>query len=267
MSTLIVDTESDGFKYEATRLHCIVSYDVHKVVYNISAGEGQEALIERGMEEGYPKVPYKLIPSLTKHIDILSHADKVVMHNGLGHDVPLIKRLYGVDLVNIEDTFIMSSLSRPDRVGPPNWVGKPKPHSIEAYAKRFNMSKIGHDDWSCFSWNMLDRCINDVMVGYKTWEYLKEEMRNWDWSKALMLEHSVARIQAQQEMNGVLFDKEGALALLSLIDKEVSEIDREVLSKLPKSVVQVGCTVSKPFKKDGTLRNFDIKGWQLNKTI
>ena len=243
---MITDTESDGFKYEATRLWCIVSYDPNTKLWYISSPEDMGELIKIN----YPEVQHDFL-SFKDHLELLKKADKVVMHNGLMHDAPLINKLYKVQLDNIEDTFIMSSLFNPDRMSPRGWVGKPKPHSIEAYASRFGMVKVGHDDWSCFSWNMLDRCINDVMVGYKTHQYLLNEVGSWDWKLSLQLEHTVAKLQAQQEMNGVLFDRDRALIIRDRLDKEIGEIEEAVLQGIPMKVKQVGVTITKPFLKDG----------------
>jgi hypothetical protein len=244
---LISDTESDGFKYEATRLWCIVSFDPDAKRWYISSPEDMRNLIK----VNYPHLHHDYI-SFTDHIALLGSSEKLVMHNGIMHDAPLIKKLYGKNLSNIEDTFIMSSLFNPDRMSPKGWVGQPKPHSIAAYAHRFGMVKVGHEDWSCFSWNMLDRCINDVMVGYKTHEYLLKEATQWDWKLSLKLEHAVAHLQAEQEMHGVLFDKERAIILRDQIDKELEMIEANVLDNIPKRVKQVGVTITKPFLKDGS---------------
>lgn len=260
---LISDTESDGFKYEATRLWCIVSYNPEIREWYISIpdelSEKEKKDIKHLIKINYPSLSFTLLPFIS-HITMMKDADKLVMHNGVMHDAPLIKKLYGVQLDNIEDTFIMSSLFNPDRASPKGWVGQPKPHSIAAYAHRFNMVKIGHEDWQRFSWNMLDRCINDVMVGYKTHEYLIRESGQWDWRLSLQIEHSVARLQAEQEMYGVLFDREKAMEIRDKIDRELQVIERRVLSGIPKRVRQVGVTISKPFLKNGEY-NKSVKDW------
>ena len=253
---LITDTESDGFKFEATRLWCIVSLCTDENLWYISIpDEANDTDVSKKIQESYPHIDFSFL-TLRDHVHKLKKSQKVAMHNGIMHDAPLINRLYGVDLTNIEDTFILSSLFNPDRNVPSGWVGKPKPHSIEAYAMRFGMVKVGHDDWTCFSWNMLDRCINDVMVGHKTLTYLEPERKAWDWDTAIRIEYSVARLQAKQEMHGFLFDSSKALELLEKIDSEVAEIDSIAAPQIPPKIVKVGEEVKKPFKKDGTYTKY-----------
>jgi len=185
-----------------------------------------------------------------EHLKLMSSAERIVFHNGLMHDFPLFKRMWPTwNYSSCDDTFVMSSLFNPDRPPP---LGSKKPHSIEAWGLRFGMRKPEHEDWSRFTALMLHRCIEDVKICERTYEALLIESKGWDWNKSLRLEYMMASIQAQQEMNGVLFDKEKAEGLLVQIDKEMEDIEREVTMKIPPVIKPMGATVSKPFKKDGT---------------
>lgn len=246
---LIGDSESNGLKSQASHLWMIVTFDIHTLEYILSL---REPLLQYDLDgiillTGVSN--YKLI-TIEEHLDLLSTADRVVFHNGLMHDFPLFKRLYHTWQYpkSVDDTFIMSSLFNPDREAPP---GSKKPHSIEAWGIRFGMKKVGYDQWDTFTALMLLRCIEDVKIGIKTYEALRIESKGWDWSRSLQLEYMMAKIQAQQEMNGVLFDTEKAYQILESIDKEVEEIDTVVIAQIPKRVVPVGAEVAKPFKKNG----------------
>lgn len=73
-----------------------------------------------------------------------------------------------------------------------------------------------------------------------------------DWSLALRLEHEVARIITQQEINGVLFDIEKAHKYVEELDNLCDEIYQEVKPHLSKEVHRHYKTpVNKPFLKSG----------------
>ena len=48
---------------------------------------------------------------------INKHADKIIMHNGIGFDAPVLNRLTGTKITigQIEDTLFMSQLYNPER--------------------------------------------------------------------------------------------------------------------------------------------------------
>ena len=84
----------------------------------------------------------------------------------LGYDLPLTK---------IVDTLVLSQLLLPELKVPEGWVGKPKPHSVEAWGMRFRKHKPEHEDWSRFSPEMLFRCEQDVLIQEMILDYLEKE--------------------------------------------------------------------------------------------
>ena len=104
-------------------------------------------------------------------------AHKVIMHNGIGFDLNLMKKVINYDCPynKIIDTLILSKLLNPDRKVPVGWVGKHKPHSIEAWGMRFGIPKPQHEQWDHYSEEMLHRCREDVKIGGKVFQYLMNE--------------------------------------------------------------------------------------------
>lgn len=237
---LIGDSESPGLKYESKRLWCIVHYAPEKDEWFISVPDGWE---ER----------CKIAEFIPKNISFLSYPenivkameyDKVIYHNGIMHDFALYKKLYP-PLPNLtqqaEDTFILSSLFNPDRSGG---------HSLEAWGEKLGIPKRKHEDWSCFSLDMLHRCIQDVKLGYAVYKELERERGSWNWDTSIRLEYAIARLQAQQEMNGVDFNKRDAIDLWIKIVKEIQQIDKKLLAELPKRIIDCK-PVNKPFLQSG----------------
>ena len=104
-------------------------------------------------------------------------AHRVIMHNGIGFDVKLMEKVldYSHPHTSIIDTLILSKLLNPDRKVPVGWLGKHKPHSIEAWGIRFGVPKPEHEQWDHYSEEMLHRCKEDVRIGGKVFQYLMDE--------------------------------------------------------------------------------------------
>ncbi len=230
MRTLVCDLEADGLRYEATRIWCIAAVDVDtEEVYQFGPDQ-----IEQGLK-------------------LLQQADKIVFHNGIMYDFRVIKKLYPWwTYKSTDDTFILSALFNPDRKDG---------HSIDAWGQRFGRPKPKHDDWSRFTPDMLHRCTEDAQIGLLTYRYLQQKRKEWDWELAIRLEYKIAEIQAQQEENGVYFNKRAAIDLWIKIVKELQAINKELLSRLPQRTVQVGSEVKKPFKKDGSYAVATVTWW------
>ena len=100
-------------------------------------------------------------------MDFMDTCDVCVMHNGVGYDWPLLRKLYGYEYQGKKiDTLLMSRLQQPERSRP---IGcNAGPHSIEAWGMRLGRSKPEHEDWSRFSKEMLHRCTEDVEIQHQT---------------------------------------------------------------------------------------------------
>jgi len=234
MTTLISDIECNGFYNEATIVWCIVSKDIDTghIYTSVHNGTGNMQMDE--------------------HLELLASAEKVVFHNGFGYDRPVLKKLHGLDLrVNqVEDTFVLSSLFYPDRQIP---KGCSKgAHSLQAWGIRFNLYKGDHTEFDKYSPAMLDYCVRDVEITEKVYERLLKDRREHDWEKAIKLEYLMASIQSEQEIHGVVFDHEKAYGLVEELTEEIVKIEEEVLPQIPSKPKQVGVTVAKPFKLDGS---------------
>ena len=217
---LVFDAEADDLFVGAKNVWCIVAIDVDT-------------------EELYQFRPHEIEQGLA----LLSSADQIIGHNICGYDVPLFGKLYsGWRHESLFDTFIVSSLVDPDR---------PDGHSLGSYGKLFGRAKPVHEDWSQYSEAMLHRCTEDVHINLMLYRKLMNDIKGWDWGRSLELEHAIALIQAQQELNGVGFDLKRARATYAKINKEILAIEKELLDGLPMRIKQHLTTVNKPFLKSG----------------
>lgn len=219
---LVFDLEANGFVYEATNLWCICAKD----------------LSTRESFQFYES-------SLLDGLDLLGSYDLLVGHNIMGYDIPLLQKLYpSFTYKGARDTLCMSKLFNPERL---------RGHSLESYGTQFGIEKPAHNDWTRFSQEMLHRCTEDVAINVMLYNYLVDKYcTNWQWLDPLLLEQEFSYYQTLQELEGVDINVELAYELVDRIDLEVAELDKVLLDRIPKKLVQVGATVSKPFKKDGT---------------
>ena len=234
MNTLIFDIEADGFLYEATTIWCMVGYCLEDGQYFIYHVDTEE-------EVCYP-TNTTYIDSIDKY-KVLFDNYRIIGHNILNYDLPLLSKLahYKYSLKDKEDTLVMSRLSFPDREG----------HKLEWWGEKFRFPKGNHKDFSRFSPEMLTYCIQDVMITKRVWEFLQEEMKDWDWSEALKIEYAMANLQTIQEQTGIMFDIELAKSIVYNLDEEIKSIEETVIPSIPMKYKHTG-DINKPFKKDGS---------------
>jgi DNA polymerase-1 len=96
----------------------------------------------------------------------LHEADILVCHNEIEYDLPLFKKVYGWEPKPhqiVLDTLVFSRMMHPKRAVPYGMKSK-APHSIEAWARRFDKFKVENEDWSVYTDHMGVRCKSDVEI-------------------------------------------------------------------------------------------------------
>ena len=228
MATLIFDIETDGLLEETTKLHSLVIQDFDtKKVYSCTDNS-----------------PCCL--SLAEGLSLLQEADKIVGHNIICFDVPVLKKLYPDwnPKGTIRDTLTISRLIYPDMNDrdyarsrydkrfrlPSKFFGR---HSLKAWGYRLAEEKdeFGETtDWQQWSPEMQMYCEQDVTVTVRLWQHILER----DYSeKAIRLEHQFQQIIFQQEQNGFPFDYEAAGKLYAELCAEREEIKQRLQDLFP----------------------------------
>ena len=216
---LVFDIETDDLK--ATKIHCIVCQDAE-------SGE-----------------IFKFNPDqIDEGCAFLATADRLIGHNIIGFDIPVIKKLVGVDLSHIKllDTLVLSRLFNPVREGG---------HSLEAWGYKLKYPKMNFEDYLNYSPEMMKYCVRDVQLNTMVFRNLKFEVKGFS-TECIKLEHAVARLVKEQEENGFKFDSYSAEILLASLRERKQKIEDEVHNTFkPKWVDDK--LVTPYIKKDGTL--------------
>jgi len=216
---LVFDIETDDL--QATLVHCIVAQDV-------DSGEIFKFPPHK-LEEGYK---------------FLATADRLIGHNIIGFDIPMVEKFGGVDLTKKEliDTLVLSRLFNPNRDGG---------HSLESWGFRLGLSKINFDDYLNYSNEMLEYCVRDVTLNTLVYKNLRNESKGFS-KGCIELEQSIASIIKQQEVNGFKFDMQSALVLLAELREKKQQIEDEVHDTFKPKWVDTKL-VTPYIKKDGDL--------------
>ena len=219
---LIFDLESDNFLDKATTIHCLVAM-------NADTGESW-SFGPKNIESG---------------IDLLRKAKTLIGHNLIVFDLPVLKKLYGVEFgCDIRDTLVLSRLVWPDmrdqdfrRLSespdfPKELVGR---HSLKAWGYRLGCLKgdFNTGDIAVFKeWTpeMQEYCEQDVEVTKKLWDLICS--RNYS-EEAIRLEHQFARVIRKMEDNGFSFDVTGAMALTNTLMRRRAELEAELQEVFP----------------------------------
>jgi len=147
MSRYVLDIETDGFYDDVTKIWCAVAKNIKDGTYI-----------------------YLTNPDDTDFVHLFRDTDLLIMHNGIDFDVPVIKKILGVDYKGkVFDTYTASCLLNPDRV---------KGHSLKAWGERFNFPKGDHSDWTKYSTDMMVYCKRDVDVCERIYNELEPIISN-----------------------------------------------------------------------------------------
>ena len=198
MTAYVFDIEANGL--QPTEIFCLVAMDT-----------------ETG--KVYEYGPDKI----DKGIELLQNADKLIGHNILGYDIPVIKNLKGVDLddgsIKIVDTLVLSRLFNPTREGG---------HGLEGWGYRLRHRKIEYDNFEYYTPEMLKYCVQDVSLNYKVYRHLSRTESVGFGSQAIKLEHDVYRILNAQRDRGFKLDQQHAMGLLAELNEKIDKAEKRV---------------------------------------
>ena len=201
----------------------------------------------------------------------LNNADKIITHNGIFFDFPVLERLWKIQVKpnQIIDTLVMSRLYNPSLEDG---------HSLAAWGQRLGFAKGDFTDFDGgLTPEMEEYCVQDTLVTKQLYLFLEKEMKNDYSEKSKEIEHKVALIISEQERNGFKLDEKAATQLLFLLKTKLDAIQVEMQSIFP-AKVESGRTHKKtgkpladivtpfnPGSRKQIAERLIEKGWKPNK--
>ena len=175
--------------------------------------------------------------------EFFNQCEKVIGHNIIGYDAIWLNKLWkvGLKLDKIIDTLVLSRLANSFRAG----------HSLRDWGEKLGVYKDHHDDWSQWSQEMEDYCVQDVEVTEAVYNQLKKELRGCS-KDAVDLEHWSQAVLEQQRMKGFKLDVDLALTTKAAIDREYLEIIGKLQQVFPPRKIITGEWTAKR-TKDGSM--------------
>jgi hypothetical protein len=214
---LVFDLETDGLLPEVSVVHTLSTYDTETRV----------------------STTYDL-KEVRKGIDIVMSAPSIVGHNIIMYDLPVIKKLYGLEPKGrVRDTIVLARLAYSEikdvdfalaRDGklPGKLIGS---HSLKAWGHRLGEYKGDYTGgWEKWSQEMSDYCKQDIVVTTCLLQRINAKELP---EAAIELEHQVQHIIYRQQSYGFLFDKDKAEKLYSTLLKRQKELGLKLAEFFP----------------------------------
>jgi hypothetical protein len=213
---LVFDCETDGLYDKATVVHCVVIYDINK-------------------QQTFTYGPDRVADALAH----LATADVLIGHNIIFYDVPVLQKLHSLSIkARLIDTLICTRLIWPkellyDRDAEQHSEVPKKlrgSSSLKAWGWRLASHKIEFKDFTEFSQEMLDYCVQDVVVTFNLWQLITTQ--NYP-EPSLKLEHEFALSINKQIRAGFPFDMDAALDLMDVLRAKQTEMEDKLKEIFP----------------------------------
>lgn len=220
---VIFDIETNGFYQDVTKLHCIA-------LKRIGIDD------EVQLYDTYRK-------NLDVGLDILRAADKLIGHNIIQYDIPVLEKLYpNIQLTrNVIDTLNLSMICFPEY--PANQ------HALESWGARLGYEKfnpVTGKEYTDEEWKIRKKIKNEAWSEYtnEMGAYCKQDVHITElvfWKcnidnihpDVIDLDNKFAWIISDQIICGHYIDKQGLLGLVQQIEVEEKQAEEELLKYLP----------------------------------
>lgn len=234
MSFYVLDIETNGINPD--KLWCIVTK-------NLETGMVAVYSFPSGVPSEHPEVVKGFLSS---------SASAWVGHNLIGYDLPILQKFlpeFSYDRSTVIDTLVVCRLLHYNIDGG---------NSLEAWGNRLDFPKTSFSNFSSFSQEMVDYCINDTLVTEKLYAELSNYLRSSQWKHSLRLEHDIAWLCHDLNRDGFYFDIDGAKALLVAVSERLGALAAELTESFRPRVVQLG-EIHPKLTRSGTLNRSQFR--------
>ena len=213
----VFDLETNGLYDDVNEIFCIVIHDVNR---NQTLSYGPE--------------------SIDHALNLIRSADCLIGHNIVFYDIPVLRKLIPDFQFNghVIDTLICTRLLWPKEklydLDENHYLNVPGglrgSASLKAWGYRLSDNKIDFKDFSEFSQEMLDYCIQDVNVTNKLFQIFQKQTIA---ESTLYLEHAFAQAIERQIRSGFPFDVDQCLDLVDGLELRREQIETKLKELFP----------------------------------
>ena len=213
----VFDLETNGLYDDVNEIFCIVIHDVNR---NQTLSYGPE--------------------SIDHALNLIRSADCLIGHNIVFYDIPVLRKLIPDFDFNghVIDTLICTRLLWPKEklydLDENHYVNVPGglrgSASLKAWGYRLSDNKIDFKDFSEFSQEMLDYCIQDVNVTNKLFQIFQKQTIA---ESTLYLEHTFAQAIERQIRSGFPFDVDQCLDFVDGLELRKEQIETKLKELFP----------------------------------
>lgn len=213
----VFDLETNGLYDDVNEIFCIVIHDVNR---NQTLSYGPE--------------------SIDYALNLIRSADCLIGHNIVFYDIPVLRKLIPDFQFNghVIDTLICTRLLWPKEklydLDENHYVNVPGglrgSASLKAWGYRLSDNKIDFKDFSEFSQEMLDYCIQDVNVTNKLFQIFQKQTIA---ESTLYLEHTFAQAIERQIRSGFPFDVDQCLDFVDELELRKEQIETKLKELFP----------------------------------
>jgi DNA polymerase I-like protein with 3'-5' exonuclease and polymerase domains len=195
--------------------------------------------------------------NIKEGVDMLMQADTLIGHNIIGFDIPVLNKLYDIDLFKdkeIIDTLTMSRLFNPIREGG---------HGLESWGYRLKIYKGDPPaEWDEFDPRMVPYCEQDVILNEALYDKLVLDGSTFS-NQSIEVEHEVSKILQRQEQHGFFFNEKKGAELLAVLKTRMREVEDEVHKVFKPRWVDVKLVTPK-LKQDGELSKSGLTKYEYD---
>lgn len=270
----VADLESDGFLDVATKLH-VLGFQMNMKEIKVFSGATESE---------------RIVKFFQWHVD---NEIPIVMHNGISFDVPLMEKLFNIDLSKLMliDSLAISWYLNFDR----------RTHGLGTFHEDYGIEKPAVEDWSEQPYEVYqNRVVEDVKINQALWKDLKQRLieiyttakveidagavggkRTSD--DEILAIDALVGLSVEEHINRLLTFLMFKMDCARLQEKTMWEVDVDLLLETEKKLELICNTAKdelesvmprvpqyvkkeapkKPFKKDGSLSAIGIKWKEL----
>lgn len=163
--------------------------------------------------------------------ELIDEHEHIVAHYGIEYDFRVLSNLLKIEVPfdKIIDTVVVSKLLKPDREGG---------HSLEAWGKRLGVLKTEFNDFSKWSQELSDYCVQDVNVLEAVFKHLFKiiDRNPGVFDEAIRTEQHSQYVAGLMHRNGFRFDIEGAQKIYQEVSDQLEPLLKKISETFPPKI-------------------------------